>query len=358
MAYEVEACGIRIQRRCGCGTQVELSVGGPLEEVAGGGEVVGGQFLGGGRRPGVGEGEEDHHRVEGPDRARVGVVPGVEALRVVSRRALQRAGTRVRGGDRGAGDQGRGGQGGERGEGRDRRSAGGASPLHRVAADAAQSTSGWGMRDTPPRLWGFVVLRPVYLARTGERARHPGSVTERHDVIAGGQKHVPETSRNDLPATPGCRRTGGSGGQGWLAPRGCLYDRHTFLRGPGCEAVRHPDCDDPGATLPDPGTTALRERAVSGTSEGPMTAADAAPDSTRRAVTESSAAVAAPPHAPAPDSVRTGPDARVHEALGVEPPPRRRPRPRPTARPSSPPRSPWPSWTARAWSSPPTPRSA
>lgn len=56
-------------------------------------------------------------------------------------------------------------------------------------------------------------------------------------------------------------------------------------------------------------------------SEGPMTAAGAAPDSTRRAVTESSAAVAAPPHAAAPDSVRTGPDARAHEALGVEPPP-------------------------------------
>ncbi|MET7846561.1 hypothetical protein ABZT45_50725, partial [Streptomyces sp. NPDC005356] len=58
---------------------------------------------------------------------------------------------------------------------------------------------------------------------------------------------------------------------------------------------------------------------MSGMSEGPMTAADAAPDSTLRAVTESSAAVAAPPYAPAPDAERlVGPDVRT-PARSVEP---------------------------------------
>ncbi|MFG2518826.1 putative bifunctional diguanylate cyclase/phosphodiesterase [Streptomyces sp. NPDC048527] len=59
---------------------------------------------------------------------------------------------------------------------------------------------------------------------------------------------------------------------------------------------------------------------MSGMSEGPTTAADAAPDSSRRAVTESSAAVAAPSYTAA-DAVRGGQEARPHEALGVEPPP-------------------------------------
>ncbi|MEU6660917.1 EAL domain-containing protein [Streptomyces sp. NPDC046821] len=76
-----------------------------------------------------------------------------------------------------------------------------------------------------------------------------------------------------------------------------------------------------------PGTTALRERAVSGMSEGPTTAAGAPSESIHRAITESSGVV--PSHAPAPDTVRTGLDARTHDALGVEPPPAPAPPPAP-----------------------------
>jgi hypothetical protein len=72
--------------------QRELAVGGAFEEAAGGREVLGRQFGGCGPRDGVGEGEEDHHRVEAAVGARIGGVPGVEAHGVVGVGPLQGTG--------------------------------------------------------------------------------------------------------------------------------------------------------------------------------------------------------------------------------------------------------------------------
>ncbi len=67
----------------GVRVQGEPAVGGPVEEVGGGGEVDGGQFPGSGQRVRVREGQEHHDRVQPAGRAGVGGVPGVQALRVV-----------------------------------------------------------------------------------------------------------------------------------------------------------------------------------------------------------------------------------------------------------------------------------
>src|SRR5690606_18332143 len=261
------------------------------------------------------EGQEHHHRVQPAGGAGVGGVPGVQALGVVGVGAGQRAGGRgERFGHRGGGDHG--GRR-ERRQGGEHRGGAAQSGAYPRSAQSPQSLTTESSQREPTRhgdLRETVHGTPhpdcgglSYYAlfgctgRVSERrfsrpSDTPGAFTERHNR-SRGPRTPPPASRNDLaekrtmPETE--HRLEGSGAE--------LYDRHTFLRLP--ESFLH-----------ERQSSAWRERAVSGTSEGPASAVDL----DRPIVTESEIVAStrtdpspapAASHPPAPPAPATGPTA-------------------------------------------------
>ncbi len=159
--------GVRAQR--------ELSVRGALEELRGGGEVVGGEFGGGGDGPGVGEREEDHDRVEGVVGAGIGAVPLVQAQRVVGLGPGQGAGGRLPGGGcGGARDEGGGGERQEGDQpGRHRARTRSLHPSGPLLTRHIHLRYGYGLQDPPDHLLAFREVRPVGLPHSGQRPHPP-----------------------------------------------------------------------------------------------------------------------------------------------------------------------------------------